>query len=204
MTAVAFSDSLEPPCFASDELAVTAWAAAVIDGEGCVGCSWSQASNRPRRSAHSYVSVMQAEKSIRLLRTMVLFFGGNIIVARKATKRVSGTYTWSLYGRNALPFLKRILRCLVLKEEQARLLIELEERRAAEVYGARPRSPEFMKYAEGVIDRMHELNWTGPTLRALSDSPTNPRHGGRPLGMRDGQGRNTVLANAMSRKGTCK
>jgi hypothetical protein len=197
MTAVEFPEPIEAPPFAIDELAVTAWGAGVIDGEGCINCSWSKGRDRTARKVHGAVTVRQAEKGMPLLRTLLLFFGGGIALSKRGIENESSEYVWALYGSNAIPFLRRIGPYLVLKDEQSRLVIELEEYRAREIAsGLRRRSPEFMAYAEKVVDRMHELNWRGRTPRSKSPTPTNSNHGGRPPGMKNGTGRTTAIMDS--------
>lgn len=192
MPVVTFTDQIDPPCFAENRVAVLSWAAAIIDGEGCIGCAWSKSSDRPRPSVRSYVVVVQSERGIPLLRTMALFFGGNIVNSRIGDENDSAAYTWSMYGSKAVPFLKSITNYLVLKKEQARLVVELEELRTSELFGARPRSEGFMRRARAIVDKMHGLNWTGRTPRAVSANPTNPRKCGRPVGVKNGQGKLSI------------
>lgn len=188
MPVAVFEDVLEPPPFSVDELAVSAWGAGVIDAEGCICCTWKKGKDRTAKKVHSQLAVRQGKRGVRLLRTLALLFGGRVIQNRPEYGRRTAQFSWSLFGKNMLAFLERIKPHLVLKEEQARLVMELEARRSKDGMLCKPRSPEFMAYAEIVVDRMHELNWTGRTPRNLSDSPSNPKHGGRPVGMKKGQG----------------
>jgi len=183
MPVLAFPEPIQPPLFADNEMAVTAWVAGLIDGEGCILCSWSKGGARKTPHVHSQVIVRQVAKGIPMLRALSFFFGGNVLQGHAAMQSRSALFLWGLYGGNVIPFLRRIKPYLFVKAEQAGLVIELEERRRLDGILCRPRSPEFMAYAEKVVERMHELNWTGSTPRAMSDSPTNPKHGGRPMGM---------------------
>jgi hypothetical protein len=155
----------------------------VVEGQGQNGSQGPQP-----------VTVRQAEKGLPLLRTLLLFFGGGIALTKRGIENESSEYVWALYGANAIPFLQRMGPYLVLKSEQSRLVIEIEEYRAREIAsGLRKRSPEFMAYAEIVVDRMHELNWRGRTPRSKSPTPTNSNHGGRPPGMKNGMGRTSAI-----------
>jgi hypothetical protein len=191
---VTFSDSVELPPFAGNEMALAAWAAGVVDGEGSITCSWSQGEDRPVPKAHSQMIVSQSGRTIRLLRVLSLLFGGNVMLARIPYGNRVSQFRWSLYGPRLLTFLKRIGPYLVAKSEQARLVIDLEERRALDGPPSAQRSPEFMAYATIVIDKMHELNWTGALPRSLSESPNNPKGGGRPRGVRNGMGKRPVVS----------
>jgi hypothetical protein len=105
---------------------------------------------------------------------------------------------WGLYGASVVPFLKRIEPYLILKGEQARLVIELEERRMLEPRGPRPRSIEFLQLAASVVDKIHGLNWVGSIPRNISANPNNPKCGGRPRGMRNGQGKRATAGGIFS------
>jgi hypothetical protein len=193
MPVVTFANPITPPPFAGDELAVTAWGAGVVDAEGCVMCSHSKGLKRKVPHVHSQVHVWQSLKGVRLLRTLSMFFGGNVVQNSVTTGNWTALFTWGLYGKNMVEFLRRIEPHLVLKCEQARLVIELEERRRLDGGPNKPRSPEFIAYAERVVEKMHELNWIGAHPRELSDHPNNPKRGGRPIGVKNGSGQHTAI-----------
>jgi hypothetical protein len=196
MPVVTFDAPILLPPWTSSEEMVSLWGAAVIDTDGSISCSWHNNESRPQPHAVSQVTAIVGQGGVPLLRLLSALFGGNVRLSKLAMGERRPQYTWGFYGATAVPFLRRIEPFLVLKAMQARSVIELEERRAqlqdrgraGKIY-----TPEFQSYAEVVIDKMHGLNWVGTTPRELSDNKTNPRHGGRPKGMKNGQGRWTAM-----------
>jgi hypothetical protein len=140
---------IELPAFVSNEASVTAWGAGVLDGEGSVGCSFSGGKQRKVPHVCCQVMIGQAKKGLPLLKALEQLFGGSVSESVKPVHTWSAYYVWGLYGRNAVPFLKRVEQYLVLKREQAKCVIELEGRRALDGPRNKPRSPEFMRTKDG-------------------------------------------------------
>jgi hypothetical protein len=190
MPVVKFRRPIKPPRFANDKRAVSVWAAGVVDTDGCIQCSQRINQGRVNPSTHSQVVVTQHKKGVPLLRVMVLLFGRHVLQKTVATETTTAAFTWEMYGGKAVPFLRRIEPYLILKGEQARLFIQLEERRVLEARrGGRNHTPEFLKFAKGIVDRMRKLNQVGLKPR----DPYNPNRLGRRPGTKNGEGRYTAI-----------
>jgi len=192
---ITFKDELPLPAFCDNERAINVWGAAIIDGEGSIGCSWCFPSRLRKPAARSQVVVQLSEKGMPVLRLLFQLFGcGYVTQRRAAVGGRTAAYAWSVYGPKVIPFLTRIEPYLVLKREQAKLVIEIETRRAAlpwntNNHGGKVYDEEFIAYADRLIDKMHDLNWTGSVPRELAPNRCNARGAGRPRGSKNGDGK---------------
>jgi hypothetical protein len=64
-------------------------------------------------------------KSISILRQLRDWYGGSVRRTRKATEEWAESFAWGIFGKKAAEFLKLIYPYLRLKQEQARLGIEM-------------------------------------------------------------------------------
>lgn len=90
-----------------------AYAAGIIDGEGCI------TGNR------SGLRVVVSTTTVEMVEWLEERFGGAICTMRKQPPR-RDQWQWSIYGRNASRFLDTILPYLVVKRDQAELGILLD------------------------------------------------------------------------------
>src|ERR1700746_22624 len=88
--------------------------AGFFDGEGCVSTNG--------RSSGGYLTTTIANSLLPVLESIQEQFGGSI------SQRPSGSYTLTLSTRKARTFLEHILPFLIIKEEVARVGIELQSR----------------------------------------------------------------------------
>lgn len=128
-----------------------AYAAGLIDGEGCISLSRS-------RSGHYCVRVEvgMSVKAIELLRWLVSVYGGTIRRTRPESERWAEAQCWGVFGGTAEPFLTRMLPHLKLKTEQAKLAICLLR------LGADGWTEENWKRAHAIWESMRALNAKGP------------------------------------------
>lgn len=139
------------------------YAAGLVDGEGCISLSLSGKRTLP--TFHPRVDIGMGEKALPLLTKMQLAYGGSIRRTRPATTRWQAAWTWSVFGPAAAGFLRIIRHGLLLKREQADLLIEFQERLSRE-RGSQAKNTRWSDSlrAEGqrVYDRIQTLNMKGP------------------------------------------
>ena len=100
-----------------------AYAAGILDGEGCLTVGL----NRRGRFYDSRIDLGMTEKALGVLKMFSVRFGGRLRMSRAATDKWEAAWMWRVAGRGCLPILRAVLPHLVLKAQQARLLIQLEE-----------------------------------------------------------------------------
>jgi hypothetical protein len=108
----------------SEHSLTDAYAAGLIDGEGCISVS-----RHSTKSGYIYavrVEVGMSIKAMTVLQWLAKHFGGTIRKTRKGSQQWAEAHAWGLFGQKATPFLMRILPLLKLKQEQAKLGISLQ------------------------------------------------------------------------------
>lgn len=110
---------------AAHSIADLAYAAGVIDSDGCVTVSRNKVSGSYRVSVH--VSMVPPEVPLWFLKT----FGGSYkqqYRREKEGKTYPDVHIWVLYCRNAADFLELIVPYLKLKKYRAEIAVELARR----------------------------------------------------------------------------
>ncbi|GIV03683.1 MAG: hypothetical protein KatS3mg015_2513 [Fimbriimonadales bacterium] len=133
-----------------------AYAAGLIDGEGCLYID---------RSLMPVLDVGMAESAMPLLAKLQATYGGSLNRFRKATERWQAGWTWRLSGAPCAEFLLIALPYLRLKRQQAEALLELQALKASTMKrpGGRTRwTPKTREQAEALRERVKALNKRGP------------------------------------------
>lgn len=140
-----------------------AYAAGLIDGEGCLYLQHNKKVNTftPR------CDVGMTVKGDLVLKKMKKQYGGKIRQTRKATNQWERAICWTLMGKECASFLSAISPHLVLKSEQARILLQLND-----FLQSLPKHPngtvQWSNDArrQGAIAKslISELNQKGPTV----------------------------------------
>ena len=141
-----------------------AYAAGLIDGEGCIGIAESAGA----RSYSVRVDVGLTSKARVVLERMQANYGGRLRLSRQETERWDAAETWSMHGQEAAAFLCKIAPHLLLKQEQAGIALRVEEIRLAlpKTGTGRSRwSPTALARCAVLKRRMHELNRKGPSIQ---------------------------------------
>lgn len=145
-----------------------AYAAGLVDGEGCIGIAPSGKAYTAR------VDVGMTKKASALLYDLQTEYGGTVRFARAATKEWEEALTWTLCGQAAANFLDRILPHLRLKPEQARIALLVQQIRSEQPQTptGRARWTETgIKRCSVLKTRIHELNRKGPTPAVGPERP---------------------------------
>lgn len=149
---------------------IDAYAAGLIDGEGCIGVSKSKGGTYAAR-----IDVGMSSKARILLERLQRAYGGSIRNSRPGTDRWESAECWMVSGTVAAATLRRIAAHLVLKSEQASIALKVEEIRAglAKTPTGRSRWTDEAKSRCAILKtRMHELNRKGPAIpQLMSGSP---------------------------------
>jgi len=102
-----------------DRELVAAYAAGLIDGEGCISSDFNYTQQRTGTKSLSWSLTIQIGMNSRLgLDRIAEAFGGRV---RGPDYR--GTYNWGLYGRTAWPFLEAIQPYSLVKAEHIKLAL---------------------------------------------------------------------------------
>lgn len=126
--------------------------AGIIDGEGCLIISRSDRGNY--QNYYGRIHVKNTDK--RLMKWLVDYFGGNIHTNKPKSDKHSVAYSWYFSGnaKSKEVFLLAIMPYLIIKREQAKVLVEffrLSEQKC----------PELRKK---LYQKMHSLNKRGPIV----------------------------------------
>jgi hypothetical protein len=144
-----------------------AYVAGIVDGEGCIAIRRCKASGSRKTPAHSAI-VTVGNTSRKLIEYLVGLYGFGTVTYRAPTKERRGSYLWTVESKKARTVIAPLRDFLVIKREQAALLIEFVD--GFESFkGARPGhrggipvSDAEMGRRAALHDRMRELNRTGP------------------------------------------
>lgn len=147
-----------------------AYAAGLIDGEGCISilCSKKQS----RRYYGATVDVGMTKKALPILERMKQEYGGTIIKRREKTGRWEESWSWRMHGGEAVAFLRRIGPFLLMKKPQVEVALALHA-----MIDMLPRNPngtakwtrEAQATAADLKRTMLRLNSKGP-----EQSPSTP------------------------------
>lgn len=145
-----------------------AYAAGLIDGEGCIGIAHSNGVFSAR------VDVGMTSKARGLLDALRREYGGMIRNSRPGTAQWDAAECWTLHGSAAAPFLERVAPHLQLKAEQARIAL-LVQRIVSELpktrMGRSRWTPAARERCATLKLRIHELNRKGPTTPSTETRP---------------------------------
>jgi len=146
-----------------------AYAAGLIDGEGCIGSHRRRARLSERTYYTARVQIGMTLPGLAALQYMQERWAGSLTMTRRETTEWTEAWTWSLQGPAVLELLESVIPYLRVKAEQARTAIAMETFKRSLPTQPNGR-PIWTADAEMTCDllkhRLHELNQKGP--RALS------------------------------------
>lgn len=129
------------------------YVAGIIDGEGCLIITRS---NRHGSYFNYYARIHVKNTDMRLMRWLVDNFGGNIHPHKPKSVKHSMAYSWYFSGnaKSKELFLLAIMPYLIVKKEQAKILVEFH----------RLHDQKCPEIREQLYQRMRVLNRRGPTV----------------------------------------
>ena len=132
-----------------------AYAAGILDGEGCISGTFSST----KRMAYVRVSVQQ--KHPDLIDWLHQTFGGMKAVrpTRENILGFSGGYVWQLDNRQVFRFLEKVLPYLILKRRQAELALAFESTMPGQ---GNAKSDAILLQQMLLIQELTALNLRGP------------------------------------------
>ena len=146
------------------------WAqlAAWIDGEGNIGIRRNTHRRGLHRSFQYFPRVTVYNSNRRLMDWLTPRFGGCVSISLQETSRHKKGYVWELGAAGLVPVLRRILPYLLLKNEQAALVIDFYEKavwhKGGNYKDSRKRcvSPEELARRHALYEESLRLNHRGP------------------------------------------
>lgn len=160
------------------EEAKAAYAAGILDGEGCIRIN----SYHEGRSYGLAVYVCQAVKGIKLLDFLRDTFGGKgtyskisagrFLRGKNAGEDRQPCFTWALHGDAAADFIQLARPYLILKTAQADIAIRFQRMISKFRMKKKHRwSPDLLNEAARMKQQIKGLNWRGDKARLLLDEP---------------------------------
>lgn len=145
-----------------DTCQTDAYAAGLIDGEGCISLSRYQ--NKSGFTYSARVEVGMALKGSAVLIWLASTYGGTIRRTRNSSERWMAADCWGLFGAKAVPFLERILPYLKLKRNQAEMAI------AVQLLANDGWTEENRRRGSALFESIRKLNAKGPEQESESCS----------------------------------
>lgn len=150
------------PDFSQLEHPMLAYAAGIIDGEGCITASWS---NR-KRHVYPSIQVGMSVKGEPIIQWLHRIFGGKIYrYERKSARatRHSAEIKWAAFGPEAVSILKKVIPALILKKNQAETAIQLQALiESHKVNGRACWTTSLKKQASEIAAKLNQMNAKGP------------------------------------------
>ena len=126
-----------------------AYVAGILDGEGCLGVGW-------RLKKYVTPTVQVSNTKVELLHWLSERFGGAVYEHAPREGNRQACYLWTLAGTKALRVIEAALPYLVIKREQARLLLSM--RRIGKGYRMKP---DDVLQNSRLVTEIHRLNRRG-------------------------------------------
>lgn len=105
-----------------------AWVAGLLDGEGAFSIKRSQRNGRYHYQIWLVCGMSDIPQNRKALTKLQELFGGNVSSQKeKLNMNRKDKISWAVVSQDALKCLKRILPYLVIKKDQAELLIKFQE-----------------------------------------------------------------------------
>lgn len=150
--------SFDPPPGSSP---TDAYAAGLIDGEGCISLC------RTKRGTYTLrLDVGMSAPALPLLTALSEHYGGTVALSRRETEKWAAAYRWYVGGQAMVALLKTVRPLLILKRPQADLALRFHAMRSRQpLYsrdGRRGWSDEARAEAAEMAQQMRELNRKGP------------------------------------------
>jgi len=145
---------------ANEELA---YAAGIIDGEGCIYIDRFFDKRKKHNNPNYVLRIRVAMTDFEVPEWLEDKFGGVIYLIKKDNVKHRDQCAWSLNGRNAAEFLKKIETYTKIKLKQIKIGLEFEKLRFDNIpkkgrYGFLSIPPEILTLKEALWILMHDAN----------------------------------------------
>lgn len=140
--------------------------AGIIDGEGCISICSTNPSKETQTPSH-WCLINVTNTDYRLISYLQSYFKAGSISTRKSKGNRKEAYSWVVNGSNAMRVAEELLPYLLLKKEQAELLIELQKHKNLKKYRKTP--ADVLNYRRDLESRIRLLNYRGVETSGVSD-----------------------------------
>lgn len=138
--------------------AILGYMAGIIDGEGNLGINSAFSQANSRNTSHA-ARLTITNTNITLMHWLVANVGGGYRTRKSAAGKTgtpwSRCYQWNLFSSNLYLLLDALLPYLVLKREQAEIILALRE---LQLFRGRTIPPEVLAARTALKDRIQALN----------------------------------------------
>jgi hypothetical protein len=141
--------------YGNPQQAVLAYAAGIIDGEGCLRIVKSNPYRQDMINPHYSVSIQVGMKVRVAVDLLMKLFGGSIYIERTPHGPL---YRWRINSkRQVIVALKKLLPYLLVKKEEAEYLLSFAKKLKPAKHGGKPMTDEELAFREESYLRMREL-----------------------------------------------
>lgn len=109
------------------EIAINAYLAGIIDGEGHISIDRSKTCPQKRRNPRYQAEVTVVNTDLKLMEFLIENVGGSFRARKKIKEWHKETYQWKVASTTARDLCVRLIPYLVLKKEQAKCIVQLYE-----------------------------------------------------------------------------
>lgn len=144
-----------------------AYVAGLIDGEGCIYLAVKQGK---KKYYSARVDVGMTHKALSILEGLQNMYQGRLRLFRPQTEKWEAAYSWSVFGQEAVAFLRMIHPFLILKKEQASIVLRIYDllATAERNHNGTPKwTPVIRRQAEAARVYIQALNRKGPSDKTL-------------------------------------
>lgn len=156
-----------------------AYLAGIVDGEGHFNIHKTRAGNQRCTNTRFQAEVIIVNSSYALMEWLIETFGSSICARKKDKAHYKQTWRWRIGANNAAELCRWLLPYLIIKKQQAELLIEFIDDRPEKpcrISGRGSKTPpEEQRRRERLWVRMSELNDRGGRPQRLTEEAFAPR-----------------------------
>jgi len=144
-----------------------AYAAGIVDGEGCITIKRTKAIGTYRRPRY-IANVSVVNSNIHMIEWLHENFGGSFFARKKQRDFHKNTWAWDASALVAAKFCEGILPYLLAKREQAEIVLDLMN--GPRIQAVSVSDTEFAR-REGLVQRIRVLNRKGDPQRLNEATP---------------------------------
>jgi hypothetical protein len=147
----------------------------LIMGEGWIGMKKAKAGGRSISPVYS-VAMTITNTNSKLISWCIENFGGNFYKNRSGNEKHKDAYTWQIQNNKLYPLLKKVLPYLVIKDEQAKIVLNYLEHKLIDpsTSGRGNRlSDRELSFREYNYSSLKKLNQKGPLESVTTNTPDN-------------------------------
>ena len=158
--------------YSSDKVKILA---GLVMGEGWIGMKKAKPCNRSISPIYS-VAMTITNTNTKIISWLIENFGGNFTVNNHVSEKHKQAYCWQIQNRKLYPLLTEILPYLIIKDEQAKVVLNYLEHKLIDpaTFGRGNKlSKGEVNYRETVYLSLRKLNCKGPSESVETNTSDN-------------------------------